>query len=187
MNIKMSNLKKETIDEIIRIEGGYVDDPNDSGGETKYGITVNVARNYGYRQDMKLFPRSLAFEIYSKIYWDSMRLDDIEKLSEKIAKELADTGVNMGTARAGEFLQRSLNVLNNRGELYADIVVDGDIGKKTIKTLKTFLDIRGVGGENVLHNMLNCLQGAFYVTLAERRTKDEAFVYGWFKNRVNMI
>jgi len=32
---------------------------------------------------------------------------------------------------------------------------------------------------------LNCLQGAFYVELAEKREKDERFVYGWLLNRVH--
>jgi len=36
----------------------------------------------------------------------------------------------------------------------------------------------------VLCRALNCLQGAYYIELAERREKDERFVYGWLKNRV---
>ena len=39
-------------------------------------------------------------------------------------------------------------------------------------------------GEVVLVRALNSLQGAFYVELAEKRQKDEAFVYGWLLNRV---
>lgn len=44
----MKNLKREIIDEIIRVEGGYVNDPADSGGETNFGVTVAVARAHGY-------------------------------------------------------------------------------------------------------------------------------------------
>ena len=180
----MSKLKLDTINEIIDIEGGYVNDSADSGGATRYGITEAVARRYGYTYKMESLPRSLAFEIYSKRYWDSLNLDEVEKLSHMIAKELADTGVNMGVGRAAEFIQRSLNVLNNNGKFYNDIKVDGDIGGKTIKALQSYLGIRGKDGETVLFKMLNSLQGAFYITLAERRTKDEKFVFGWFENRV---
>ena len=49
-----------------------------------------------------------------------------------------------------------------------------------------FSAIRSQKGMDVLVVMLNALQGAFYVTLAERREKDERFVFGWFANRVRI-
>lgn len=179
------SLKQKIIGQIIKIEGGYVNDPSDSGGETNYGVTKRVARRFGYTGSMRDLPRSIAFEIYEKNYWDSMSLDEVEKIAgERIAEELADTGVNMGVGRASEFLQRSLNVLNNRGQNYLDLKIDGNIGGKTLVALKAFIAKRGSSGESVLYNMLNSLQGSFYITLAERREKDEKFVFGWFKNRV---
>jgi len=181
----MSELKRKVINEIIKKEGGYVNDPSDSGGETNYGITKRVARAYGFKGKMKNLTKDYAYMIYSKLYWDKLKLDDIEDWSSFIAAEMADTGVNMGTGRAARFLQRSLNVLNNKQMYYNDLVVDGQIGNKTIKALKSYFLQRGTEGETVLFNMLNALQGSFYVTLAERREKDEKFVYGWFWNRVS--
>lgn len=175
--------KEEVINNIIDVEGGYVNDVNDSGGETNFGITVKVARQYGYMSTMRDMPRYIAFDIYGIKYWDAVRADDILKLSEIVAEEVVDTGVNMGVGRAGMFLQRSLNVLNNKEQHYKDIKVDGDIGKNTIVALESYLLHRN---ELVLSRMLNSLQGAFYVELAERREKDERFIYGWFKNRVVM-
>ncbi len=181
----MSELKKQVINGIINIEGEYSNDVDDSGGETKYGITKRVARAYGFKGKMKNLTRDYAYMIYSKRYWDKLKLDDIEEWSPRIAAELADTGINMGTGRAGRFLQRSLNVLNNKQMYYSDLVVDGQVGAKTIKALKSYFLQRGKEGEKVLFSMLNALQGAFYVTLAERREKDEKFVFGWFDNRVS--
>ena len=178
------SIKEEVINEIIRVEGGYVDDPDDSGGETNFGITIGVARKYGYYGPMKDLSRDLAFQIYADKYWNPLNLDAIEELSPSIAKELADTGVNMGIGRAADFLQQSLNALNNGGSLYPDIAEDMDIGPATMGALKAYLKKRGTDGELVLHRMLNCLQGAFYVSLSRRRQKDEKFVYGWFKHRV---
>ena len=178
----MSSLKDGTINHIIEVEGGYVNDPNDSGGETNWGVTVRVARKYGYMGAMIDMPRSVAFDIYSDMYWDAINLDDVEQYSQIIAKELADTGVNMGIGRAAEFLQRSLNALNNQGKLYADLVVDRDLGPSTLYALGAFMKHRE---EVVLYRALNCLQGAFYIELSERRQKDERFVYGWLLNRVN--
>ena len=176
-------MKERIINEIIRVEGGYVNDPSDSGGETNFGFTVAVARQFGYVGAMRNMPRSTAFDIYSAKYWDAVKGDDLAKLSELVAEEVVDTSVNMGPGRAGKFLQRSLNVLNNRGSLYLDLTVDGAIGNATISALRAYLNGRG---EETLVTALNCLQGAYYITLAERREKDERFVYGWFKNRVKL-
>ena len=180
----MSDLKTRIIDSIIKIEGGYSDDVADSGGKTRYGITEAVARAYGYIGKMRKLPLHIAKDIYEKRYLKTIRFDEIATLSELIAKELADTSVNMGAPRAGEFLQRSLNVLNRNGRDYPDLRVDGKIGNKTLIALRAYLNKRGIAGERVLYKMLNALQGAFYVKLAERRSKDERFVYGWFRTRV---
>lgn len=180
----MTSFKNEFINQILAVEGGYVNDPADSGGETNFGITERVARKYGYLEPMKNMPVFVARQIYEALYWDALNLSEIEKLSRRIALELGDTGVNQGVGRAAEFLQRSLNVLNNQQKGYNDIKVDGDLGPNTLNALQKFIAWRGKDGEKVLFNMLNCLQGAFYVNLAERREKDEKFVYGWFKHRV---
>lgn len=183
----MSELKTHTINEIIEVEGGFVDDPNDSGGATNFGITEKVAREYGYTNDMRDLPRMTAVRIYEDRYWEPLSLSTIELMSEMVAKEIADTGVNMGIVRAAKFLQRSLTVLNNKEKFYPDLVADGQLGQKTIRALGDYLAYRGSEGELVLVKMLNCLQGAFYVELAERREKDESFIFGWLKNRVTII
>lgn len=172
-------LKQRTIDGIIAVEGGYVNDPSDSGGETNYGITVATARAVGYAGPMRGMPLRVAFGIYAERYWDAIRADDLAELSEAVTEEVVDTAVNMGPGRAGEFLQRSLNVLTGG----AALKVDGAIGPATIRALREYLAKRD---EQTLVKALNCLQGAFYIELAERREKDERFVYGWLKNRVTL-
>jgi lysozyme family protein len=181
----MSSLKSKIINKILEIEGGYINDPNDSGGETKFGITKKLAMEFGYYDVIINLPKSAAFEIYEEEFWNKLNLTVIEEISPKIAEELADTGVNLGVARAGKFLQRALNVLNNRENYYKDLVIDGVIGTATIDALQKYLSIRGVEGGLVLFKMLNSLQGTFYIELAERREKDEKFIYGWFKNRIS--
>lgn len=175
--------KQQIIGRIVRTEGGYVDDPADSGGATNYGITEEVARAFGYTASMRVMPLPVAREIYAKRYWDAVRGDDLEALSEAVAYEVVDTGVNMGQARAVTFLQRALNVLNNEGDLYDDLAVDGLAGPITVAALRGYLEHRD---ESALLKALNCLQGAAYIELAERREKDERFVYGWLRNRVEL-
>jgi lysozyme family protein len=174
-------LKDKIIAKIIELEGGYVNNPNDSGGETNFGITVNTAREAGYLGDMKDLPRELAECIYESKYWDSVSASDIAVQSEAIAEEVVDTGVNMGPVRAAKFLQRTLNILNKQRTLYPDINVDGVIGRNTLRALASYLEVRE---EKVLVKILNCFQGACYIRLAETREKDEDFLYGWFRNRV---
>ena len=176
--------QQKAIDAILKVEGGYVHDPKDSGGETNFGITKHTALLGGYYGPMRSMKRETAYAIYVKLYWNKMSLDKVAKLSDIIAEETMDTGVNMGVARAGEFLQRSLNILNSGQAHFADVRVDGQIGAKTVHALNFYIERRGKRGEKVLFSMLNALQGAYYVRLAERRSKDERFIFGWFSNRV---
>jgi lysozyme family protein len=175
------SLKNDIINEVIEAEAGFVDNPDDSGGKTKYGITEEMARFYGYEGDMRGLPRSFAFEVYAAIFWYAVGADHLLVLSEPVAAEVVDTAVNTGPHKAGEILQRSLNVLNLKGELYDDLTADGIIGSRTLRALQAYLQHRD---ESTLVKMLNVLQGAFYVELAERREKDETFIYGWFNKRV---
>lgn len=177
--ITMGSLKRKAIDKIINAEGGYVNDPKDSGGETNYGITIEVARRNGYHEAMEDMPRYVAYHIYVNRYWDSLSADSIALLSEKIAYEVVDTGANMGVHRAAKFLQRSINVLTSG----VSLKVDGRIGMRTTDALGRYLHRRNEDG---MLKALNCLQGAYYIKLAERREKDERFIYGWLNNRVEL-
>ena len=110
-----------------------------------------------------------------------MGADHLLVLSGAVTAEVVDTAVNCGPHKAGEILQRALNVLNLKGGLYDDLTADGVIGSRTLRALQAYLSHRE---EATLVKMLNVLQGAFYVELAERREKDESFIYGWFNKRV---
>lgn len=176
----------QIIYELIEREGAFVDHPDDRGGPTMYGITEKVARLHGYDGPMRHFPRASAIAIYKDQYWSAPNFDRVAMLNLKIAEELLDTGVNMGVAVAGKFLQQALNALNCSGTHYSDLVVDGIVGNGTLGALKDYLDRRGPGGVDVMLKVLNCLQGARYITIAEAREKNEAFVYGWFAHRVTL-
>lgn len=177
----MQQLKRKIIDRILQSEGGFVDDPNDSGGPTNFGITHKVACGYGYEGPMKDLTRSLAFEIYAGHYWSSVCADDLLLISARITEEIVDTGVNIGPTRSATFFQRVINVLNNEGSLYSDIKVDGRIGPKTVSAFEVCFRARG---ERVILRALNCLQGSYYIALAETYPKNERFVYGWLSKRV---
>lgn len=180
----MSAAANKAIEMVLGHEGGYVNDPNDSGGETNWGITVAVARAYGYSGPMRQMTREQAKTIYLAKFWHSQRLDQIAELSFAVAFEIFDTGVNQGETVGAKYFQRALNVLNKGGSMYPDTSVDGRIGPVTVAAFKEYVRQRGTDGVTVMLRALNSLQGAFYITLAEARAKDEAFVFGWLRNRV---
>lgn len=176
--------KDEIFNEILGKEGGYVNNPNDRGGPTNWGITQETARAHGYNGDMRNLTRDKALQILETDYWYGPRFDQIALVSADIAAELCDTGVNMGPSVASKFLQRSLNVFNNNCAAYPDILADGQIGPRTITALQAFVKSRGNAGVNTMLKALNSLQGARYIELAEQRPANEAFVYGWIANRI---
>lgn len=82
---------------IMEEEGGYVNHPNDPGGETKYGISK---RSYPHL-NIKDITQQDAVRIYYDDYWK----DEWNKLGLPLAACMLDTAVNMGMGRAKEFLK----------------------------------------------------------------------------------
>jgi lysozyme family protein len=179
----MANID-ELIEEVIEREGGYVNHPADRGGATNWGITEAVARRQGYAGDMRALPRSDAAAIYRRLYWHKPQLDAVAERAPRLAAEMFDTGINMGTGTAAAFLQRALNALNREGRDYPDLKVDRAVGPATLAALDAFLKKRGKGAESVLLKAVEALQGAHYLNIAEARPSQEAFVYGWLANRI---
>jgi lysozyme family protein len=103
---------------IMRNEGGYSDHDADPGGKTKFGITEQTARSFGYTGSMIDLPREFAENVYRKGYWDACRCDE---LPWPLALCVFDAAVNTGPKPAAMLLQRVLQVKQ-----------DGVIGPVTI-------------------------------------------------------
>lgn len=176
---------KEILDELLIREGSaYTDDPSDSGGKTKWGWTEGALKAMNWKGKVESLTRDEAYDLYYRRFVINTGFRFILPISVPIMEELVDTAVNCGEYRAGQFLQRSLNAFNNEQKLYIDTKVDGIVGGSTRAALTAFMKHRGEEGEMVMLRALNCLQGAFYLELCEKRPKDERFVYGWLLNRV---
>jgi lysozyme family protein len=175
------------INEVVAREGGYADHASDRGGPTMYGITAAVARANGYEGDMRNLPLTLARSIYERRYIVEPRFDQVLAIHEGIGVEMIDTGVNMGPARAAEFLQRWLNAFNARGSKYADMFVDGRLGPISLDCLRKYLAWRGQQeGGTVLLRALNAAQAMRYLEIAEANPSQEDFIYGWVRERVTI-
>lgn len=173
------------VEEVIYVEGGYVNDADDSGGATNFGITESTARKAGYSGDIRDITREEAIEIYKKFYWDDLHLDAVSHYYEDLAFELFDTAVNCGVRRSGIFLQRVLNGLNYEEKLIKpSLKLDGIIGPKTIKAISNYKNLRGDAGEGVLISLLDSLQGSYYLSITEQHPKNKKFLYGWALHRL---
>ena len=174
----------QLIDELIAREGDFVDHLADNGGPTRWGITQAVARRHGYTGEMHTLPRHMAAVIYKRVYWNAPAFDQSERLAPKLATEMFDIGVDMGTGNAIGFLQRALNALNRNGRDYPNIAIVRKIGPETLRAVQLFFRCRGPSAEPVLTKAIDASQGAHYVHLAESRPSQEAFLHGWLANRI---
>lgn len=175
---------EEAVLKTLQLEGGYVNDPADPGGATKYGITEATARAHGYTGDMRLLTVETAKAIYKKSYWDVARLDDVE--SQLIAENVFDCNVNCGARVGGRLLQETLNLLNidpNDRQMYEETYVDGRVGPSTLTTLKQALQCRR-DMESLIIVLFNCLRAVRYVDIVRARPKSKKFMIGWLKHRV---
>jgi len=146
--------------------GGYTNDPLDSGGETKWGISKRAhphltIQNLTYKQ---------AVDIYNEEYYDS-RYDYI--LSEKLAFKIMDMGILMGRRQAVKKLQRAVN----RGGLH--VVKDGSFGPITLTA------INNIREDYLYDKYIESLTG-FFQRLVIRVRKNKRYLKGWLK-RVNWV
>jgi lysozyme family protein len=155
---------------LIGHEGGYVNDPLDFGGETKFGISKR-AYPHVIIKDLTLHEAKL---IYKADYWDILKLDGFKHFEVKY--ELFEIAVNMGTKTAVHILQRGLNLLNRNGKTFNDLAVDGIVG------MKTLMAVRKVKKERLL-KVINGLQFERYMRIVESNPEQERFFNGWI-NRV---
>ena len=174
------------IDDLIKTEGGYSDNPSDPGGATCWGWTEKNARARGYIGHMADFPLKMAKQWYYEDYWIKPGFNKIHQVNSTIAIELFDSGVNLGVDRALKWLQCALTALNRQERDYPDLIIDGVIGDKTISALKTYLTFRSKNGEIVMMRCLNALQTARYFEVAKNNEKLEDFFFGWILNRIVM-
>lgn len=140
---------------------GYVNIPQDRGGETKYG----VARNANPNVDVYALDLSGAQQIYFEKYWLAGSCD---KLSDKVALMHFDTCVNMGVGRGNKFLQQVVGA-----------VVDGQIGPKTLAAVNAMNPSQ----------LIVALQNAridFYNSIVQRNPSQQVFLKGWLR-RVNEV
>ncbi|WP_147125117.1 holin-associated N-acetylmuramidase [Shimia ponticola] len=122
---------KDIATEIVAREGGYVNDPDDPGGATKYGVTIHTMRRLGLdltgdgtvsSDDVKRLTKAQAVGIFIDHYFVKPRIAD---LPQPLQATVFDMQVNAG-ANAIKILQRLLAKVGYK------VAVDGALGSKTL-------------------------------------------------------
>ena len=146
------------LETILHHEGGYVNHPQDPGGETNLGVTKRVYQEHGGTKDMKDLLVEDVAPIYKKGYWDKMKGDD---LPGGLDLCVFDFGVNAGPGRAAKFLQQMIGT-----------TVDGGIGPNTLAKLEEYIR---ENGEHEAVNKYQEMRQKYYENLSTFAT----FGKGW--------
>lgn len=155
---------QEIAHEIVAREGGYVNDPDDPGGATKYGVTLGTMRRLGLDldgdgritpADVKALRRGQAVEIFIEHYFER---PGIAGLPETLQPTVFDMYVNAG-ANAVRILQR---LLTRMGFACA---VDGAIGPQT----RAAAALAAAKAPDHLADAYGIARRSYYYRLADRR------------------
>ena len=158
----MKTTFEEIIDIVLEHEGGYVNDPDDAGGETKYGI----AKRWYPDVDIKNLTKEQAKKIYHTDYWRRGKCDDVPPQLRHIYFDMC---VNQGKGRAVKILQRAANAKG------AELKVDGGMGPKTLAAM-----------EGVELDRVRAYRVKYYADLVTRKPDLEKFYFGWFRRALEV-
>lgn len=145
----------EAIKFILKEEGGYIDHPNDPGGETNFGISKRAFP----KEEIKNLTLDRAKFLYFENYWKPAKCDI---MPDNVVLMHFDTAVNMGVGMAIKLLQKTIGV-----------VEDGVIGEVTKQKI-----LRGV---NLYWYALLRMQK--YMLIVKDKPSSSVFLQGW-SNRV---
>lgn len=157
----------------LGFEGGFVDDPDDAGGATKYGISLRTYKKYhpdATAQNIKNMTLDEAKIFYHQYFWLPNRYNEIK--NEDLAVKIFDAAINTGPAQAHLCLQRALNCVGFK------LKEDGRLGDKTLEALNYTGSPEW--GFAILCAYRSELAG-FYRLLAETKPKNKKFLNGWLK------
>lgn len=152
---------------VFEYEGGLVDDPDDPGALTKFGISKRVHDEV----DIEALTKESAAEIYREEYWEAINLDELAEQYPFVAVELFEQAVNLGPPTAILNAQKAVNYLGK------NIEVDGVMGPYTLGALKA---VAYNDGESLL-KVLNALQFKRYLEIVDHNPTLKKYARGWLR------
>ena len=158
---------------ILQWEGGFVNDPDDLGGATNKGITIDTFTEYKKRKgqkaptvtDLKNISDAEWRDVFKSLYWDRWKADEIKNQS------VANILVDWVWASGSHGIKRPQRLLGAKA--------DGIVGKQTIAALNAM-------DAATLFKMIKDDRAKFIDEICKARPKNEKYRKGWM-NRINAI
>ncbi|MBY0393268.1 MAG: hypothetical protein K2Q27_08375 [Novosphingobium sp.] len=185
---------------LLQIEGGFVDDPKDRGGATKYGISLRFLAAEGAfdedadgksdfdldldgdidGRDIRLLTRGDAIFLYHKCFWVPLQADTFP---QPIGEMLFDQAVNGGARAARKLLQRAINTCVMHPGFRAArpnmaVTVDGQIGPQTRRSLAEVMKWPTLGKAAVVDAYRDAVSER-YRAIVRRFPSQQRFLKGW--------
>ena len=156
------------IQTVLKNEGGFVNDPRDAGGATRWGISLRFLHDPAIDgdfdgdgdedvDDVRQMTREQAIALYRSVFWDALRLGEIR--NQQLATKVLDLAVNVGKVAAVKILQRALGC-----------EVDGVLGVKTLTECN-----RGLVSETLPALRLEAI--SYYASIPA--AKSQPYLRGW--------
>ncbi|WP_121061697.1 holin-associated N-acetylmuramidase [Chachezhania antarctica] len=180
---------REIAEDIVAREGGYVNDPDDPGGATKYGVTIGTLRRLGLdltgdglvdTADVQRLTRAHAVDIFVRHYFEAPRIGELPVV---LQPSVFDMYVNAG-ANAVKILQRLLKAMG-----YA-AAVDGVIGPQTLGAARD----AAVPSPELLRDAYGVARRNYYFRLADQRPSSRKYARtragakgGWIKRAEEFV
>lgn len=163
---QMADFRKYAV--LLRsLEGGFVNDPDDKGGATNCGVTLNTFRRYygmaSTVEDLKRMTDIQWSRIMKTGYWDVMKADGIA--SQDIAEIMVDWCVNSGVSVIRDI------------QTVVGVKPDGIVGPKTLAAINS-------APQRELHERIRLARRHYYERIVAKNPKQSKFLKGWM-NRLN--
>lgn len=177
---------EQAIPYILLHEGGFVNNVNDGGGATNYGISLRFLAEHPELgdfdhdgdvdiADIKAMTVDDAKRVYKECWWDKFKYGAI--VDQTIATKVFDFSVNMGAKRAHVLLQQALN------QAYGTkLVCDGILGPATYSVINAADDDK----EQLLLTAYCDQAWQFYQRLIANNSKLTVFAKGWKKRAYSL-
>ena len=153
---------KRYAQKLIQLEGGYTNHPDDNGGPTNLGITLNTYREYCGQEKTIKDLRNISYgtweDIMKDLYWDKCLADDI--VNQSLAEILVDWCVNSGFVG----LRRVQEIVG--------VKPDGIAGPKTLGAINN-------ADQHELFDRIMSARKQFYINMVKRSPNQKVFMNGW--------
>ncbi len=168
---------------MINKEGGYVNDPDDPGGETYKGIArkkqpdwigwplIDVMKehpNFPANLDSQIVIQAKLREFYKAVFWDKVGGDQL--VDQDVAYSMFDFGVNTGVYSSVFIAQTVVGFIGANA--------DGKIGPNTIKAINAFNPDHFIAAF-----MVEKVRS--YIKICKRRPDSRKYFFGWIDRSVN--